>query len=490
MAWFRTMVAVWSLIVAGHLACGEARAQSLIAEPGTSGDQLLFFFDATPGRTAFLVVSNTSTDGLTLEIAWYSQDLSRRLATQIQGLASGANVVLDPGQVPGVAGNAGLTVVTPVVSSGDTRPIVPAPLRDTLRYAPSGSLVGGFTLANLSSNSAFGQNPLARIAVDVFGNRAQAGAIVDGTAIRYQRIAPDFLLIPFYFNPAGGALTDRAFLAGFEDRYSATGFSIGSVSLGLGFKLIDVSGNEVASGTIPVNGVAFTDLQTLAGGTPFTSSGKALLGFDVPLPANANLLGLMSQSLGTFAVGQGLPGYFADRGPDRRFVDNGDGTITDRQTGLQWEKKTTDAGSGENLADPHDVDNNYTWSATPGAPDGTVFTSFLTGLNHGAFGVGNCAGDGITQTGGFARHCDWRLPTREELLTIADLTVPGCRVFDATQAPCIDPIFFPIADSTAYWSGTPLAGTNEAVLVRFDVGLAARTAGSDLLAARAVRGGR
>ena len=40
-----------------------------------------------------------------------------------------------------------------------------------------------------------------------------------------------------------------------------------------------------------------------------------------------------------------------------RFEDNLDGTVTDRETGLQWEQKTTAVGSGVNLADPHDVDN-------------------------------------------------------------------------------------------------------------------------------------
>jgi hypothetical protein len=321
----RTRLAALLVVAVTCLVGGQARAQSLIATPGTSGDQLLFFYDATPGRTPFLVVANVSPAALTLEVAWYSQDLSRRLATQFQPLAIGANVILDPSQVQGVNGNAGITVVTPVLSATDPRPVVPSPVNDTLPSAPSGPLVGGFTLADLSTNSAFGQNPLARVAVDAIGNRAAAGAIVDGTAILYQRIAPDVLVVPFYFNPNGGIpLTNRAVLGAFEDRYAANGFSIGPVSLDLGFGLVDATGNDVANGTLPVSGVAFTDVQSLAGATPLTSSGKVLLGLTAPLPANANLLGLMSQSLGTFAVGQGMPGYFEDRGQGARLIDNAD----------------------------------------------------------------------------------------------------------------------------------------------------------------------
>src|SRR5512143_2542830 len=75
-----------------------------------------------------------------------------------------------------------------------------------------------------------------------------------------------------------------------------------------------------------------------------------------------------------------------------RFVDNGDGTISDRQTCLVWEKKD-DAGS------IHDKDNTYDWStcADPSCPpDGSAFISFLAGLNSGS---------------GFAGHHDWHLPS-------------------------------------------------------------------------------
>jgi hypothetical protein len=124
------------------------------------------------------------------------------------------------------------------------------------------------------------------------------------------------------------------------------------------------------------------------------------------------------------------------------FTDNCDGTVTDSATGLMWEKKTTAVGSGVNLADPHDVDNQYHWSATGTAADGTAFTDFLVKLN-----TIPC----------FAGHCDWRLPSEDgqngagakELESI--LLAP----FPCGTSPCIDPIFGPTAaDAYGYWSAT------------------------------------
>lgn len=221
-------------------------------------------------------------------------------------------------------GNAGLTVVTPIVEGTDGRPIVPEPLNDTLASAASGPLAGGFTLADLSTGSAFGQNPLARIAVTADGRRAAPGSVVDGTTVRYQRIAPDVLAIPFYFNPTTAGFTNRAILGAFEDRYATDNFSIGPASVDLGYGLTDSAGADVATGSLTVTGVSFTDVQTLADATAVTSSGKVIFGATAPLPENANLLGLMSQSLGTFAVGQGLPGYFGKEARKKLVLDNGD----------------------------------------------------------------------------------------------------------------------------------------------------------------------
>ncbi len=71
-----------------------------------------------------------------------------------------------------------------------------------------------------------------------------------------------------------------------------------------------------------------------------------------------------------------------------RFVDDGDGTIADRQTCLVWEKK-------DNAGGIHDLNNVYRWSSSGSAPDGDLFTTFLAGLNGP----------------GFAGHHDWRIPT-------------------------------------------------------------------------------
>ncbi len=76
-------------------------------------------------------------------------------------------------------------------------------------------------------------------------------------------------------------------------------------------------------------------------------------------------------------------------------------------------------------------------------PDGGAFTDFLAKLNDPVFGEAATASD---VTGCFARHCNWRLLSIVELVTILDCGDSGC----------MDPIF--VSWQQFYWSASTLAG--------------------------------
>jgi len=174
---------------------------------------------------------------------------------------------------------------------------------------------------------------------------------------------------------------------------------------------------------------------------------------------------------------QGLSGS-ATCGGQPRYVDNGNGTITDNLTGLVWEKKSDNG-------DEHDKDNVESWSTgTPYNGNGTAFTTFLRdGLNVGA---------------GFGGANDWRLPTFAELQTIL-LPEPA---FLCTTSPCVDAAFntncaaactvltCSCTQSNFYWSATTYAGfPGYAWYVSFNGGFVNFSVKTSNYYARAVRGG-
>ena len=107
-----------------------------------------------------------------------------------------------------------------------------------------------------------------------------------------------------------------------------------------------------------------------------------------------------------------------------RYQDNGDGTITDRQTGLMW-VKLDDAGGRL------DKDTVRNWN--------DAISTWLDQVNSLNTTKASNSADGsrVSFAGGYT---DWRLPTIVELQTILDTSVPGCGVPPFTT-PCVDSIF-------------------------------------------------
>jgi hypothetical protein len=138
--------------------------------------------------------------------------------------------------------------------------------------------------------------------------------------------------------------------------------------------------------------------------------------------------------------------------PGPRFVDNGDGTVTDTKTGLQWEKKDSKdleeppepivCPGPPSCTNPHDADNQYTWSAAGSSPDGSAFTDFLPQLNSG---------------NGFAGHKDWRLPTVVELQSLVDYGQANPAIDPIFSAPCTSTCTVTTCSCTVpdfYWTST------------------------------------
>jgi len=152
-----------------------------------------------------------------------------------------------------------------------------------------------------------------------------------------------------------------------------------------------------------------------------------------------------------------------------RYRDNGDGTITDFDTGLMWEKKIDQAfGLACELSNlPSCWTRKFTWA--------TAMAEFISELNGFTLSA--------SSQFGHAGHTDWRLPTIVELQTILMHPYP------CGTSPCIDPIFGPtVADF--YWSATTVADSpNSAWSVGFNIGNVGYNGKNGNLYVRAVRAG-
>jgi len=113
----------------------------------------------------------------------------------------------------------------------------------------------------------------------------------------------------------------------------------------------------------------------------------------------------------------GQDGAYATGCPSEgRFVDNGDGTVTDTCTGLMWQKDTADVNG----------DGKIEWQDDPGADEPTW-----------------CDALAYCENLSFAGHDDWRLPNVRELESLVDY---------GRYRPAIDPVFSGVP--SVYWSST------------------------------------
>lgn len=113
--------------------------------------------------------------------------------------------------------------------------------------------------------------------------------------------------------------------------------------------------------------------------------------------------------------------------------------VRDNVTGLIWEMKENKDGV-QDYSNPSDADNTYTWydsdPETNGGDAGTDTEDFLKAL--------------WAKTG----YSDWRLPTKEELRSIVDYSIPS-------PGPVVNMGYFLNMVSYHYWSSTAYANNTD-----------------------------
>ena len=126
---------------------------------------------------------------------------------------------------------------------------------------------------------------------------------------------------------------------------------------------------------------------------------------------------------------------------DSKFVAIDTGTescVLDNQTQLLWQAKSSAAGL-------HAALNTYSWFS----PDEANRELDYRGLEDG----GICSGSACdtwhyvqaVNENGYCGHSDWRMPDKDELFSISDLS-------RATTPPTINTDYFPNAAAAEYWS--------------------------------------
>jgi hypothetical protein len=184
-------------------------------------------------------------------------------------------------------------------------------------------------------------------------------------------------------------------------------------------------------------GVTFYEALLQAYDKASTPKVRAVRGGSSAFPATGQTTAYMANKNDGIAGPVPVPddGTLQAGGP-LSFTDNGNGTLTDNNTGLVWEKKGDNGGL-------HDKDNYYWW--TGGDFNETIW-DWLEDVNAEAFGGAQ----------------DWRIPNARELLSIVDFqnlwAVPAA--FNTNCVPGVTVVNGSCSSQTIYWTSTTRFGFN------------------------------
>jgi len=116
------------------------------------------------------------------------------------------------------------------------------------------------------------------------------------------------------------------------------------------------------------------------------------------------------------------------------FENNGNGTVTDNNTGLMWQKCSVGQNNDSTCSGSAVY---YNWYQAVGEVNASYNPS------GGSFK--NVCGDLTTGS-----YTDWRLPSKKELMSIVDYSIPY-------PGPTINTTYFPNTVASGYWSSTTYA---------------------------------
>ena len=147
--------------------------------------------------------------------------------------------------------------------------------------------------------------------------------------------------------------------------------------------------------------------------------------------------------------GAGQDGSYILLNPQLSYIDNGDGTVTDKYTGLMWKK----------CSEPDTTTN------CSGTPNTYIWTDAITACENLIY----------------AGYSDWRLPNMKELFSLIK--------YEGSSGPYIDTTYFPNINDYYWTSTTYPPWTTYAVFVDFSSGYVNPYDKTDTCYVRCVRAG-